>query len=112
MADIDCEIFIDSLKETIVLSEISYTLYKSLIKKYPDIIENTIVKFEAPSHLIISSKNKKYIIRILRRFFNISKVENPDKIIDFISFREFGKDMEDELQFYLLDSLYRFYEKE
>ena len=112
MVGFDYEVFIDSLKESIVLSDFSYELYESLIKKYPEAMENTTIHCDSPFHLCILSKNKKYIIRIQRRFFNISRITDLTKIVDFISFRQFGKDMSEEDRDYILKYLFNLYEKE
>ena len=112
MVDIDYDILVDTIKESIVLSEYSYQLYEELIKKYPEIIKQTTIHCNKPSYISFSTKDEKCIIRIFRRAANFVRKGEMNKVVDFISFREYKKDMTDIENDFLLKSLFKFYEEE
>jgi hypothetical protein len=112
MEDFDYDVLVDTIKESIVLSEYSYHLYEELIKKYPKVIKQTTIHCNNPSYISFSTKDEKCNIRIFRRAVTLVRKDVINKVIDFISFREYKKDMTNTENDFLLKSLFKFYEEE
>lgn len=109
MEDFDYEVLLDTLKDSVILSDFSYNLYEDLVKEYPEILERTTVRCEKPNYIAFPSKNGNYIVRIFRRHFNMSKKDTPSKVFDFMSFREYKKDVLESDYNFLLNSLKSYY---